>query len=554
MKIAKKIILSLTIVFTMAIAFVIGCIGNNTSKAGGYIAPSNSADKSQNEVVVNKPAQKPASYTFKPGEVVVQKGGNTINYNYSPSVNQHEEATAPTVAYEYIFGNTMHNAAAVNLKEIDTTDVNVSYVWSTTRLNTAEQINAKTNYVCQTLANYGDSIYIYVLVSPINTTIPVTFTSSIRWYLGVPKQQQIVNNVTGEVTTQTIVSGQNIDKNTLTTPTSFTQTEKDYQGNDIQVTYYLDGWFLDKDYTQMVETDEVKPGQNVYARYHNIPFGRTDIMTYSENGYTLNQCYASSYSPETYKLPSYNPVIPTIYDDGVNGSANVVAIGDNAFGTNIDGGMPIVTLQLPSTITSIGNNAFASCNKLTSINLPEGLTTIGDYCFSSSNITEIVIPNSVTTIGWSAFQGSKIRHLTIPSSVTTMGGYEQFSGCTNLVSIDLSQCSAYIPSWNDFGGCTSLTTVKLPSNLTSLPYAMFNGCTSLKSFTIPSSVTSIGRPPFHNCPNLTNVTFEQGGQWTYKESSSGTTTNYTIVAGTNYVNYFASAEYSDHIGDWKKVS
>ncbi|MBQ7797885.1 MAG: hypothetical protein IJ371_02050, partial [Clostridia bacterium] len=130
---------------------------------------------------------KPLTYTYAPNEVVVQKGGSTLNFSYSPSVDAQDSAT--TVAYEYIFQNPMSDeTAAINLKSIDTTGVNVSYVYSDSELDTNNVITGETQYRLQTLENENDRIYIYVLVAPTDTSIPATFTTNVKWYVGKLKE------------------------------------------------------------------------------------------------------------------------------------------------------------------------------------------------------------------------------------------------------------------------------------------------------------------------------------------------------------------------------
>ncbi|MBQ8522578.1 MAG: hypothetical protein IJ458_02800, partial [Clostridia bacterium] len=127
MKLAKKLILSLSIAFTMCVALVIGCVLNSSPNPSNALGDINS--NTETEILVdNVEVVKPLTYTHQPGEVVVKKGGNTLNYNYTPSVNA--KSSTGTIAYEYCFANPMTSSTAVNLKEIDTTDVNVSYAWS----------------------------------------------------------------------------------------------------------------------------------------------------------------------------------------------------------------------------------------------------------------------------------------------------------------------------------------------------------------------------------------------------------------------------------------
>ncbi|MBQ8522041.1 MAG: hypothetical protein IJ458_00065, partial [Clostridia bacterium] len=323
---------AIAIVFCSVIAFV--GINHKDNVSLGDLAGSNSSneqvvDTNVVDTNINKVVEKPATYTYAPGEVMLKKGGSDLNFYYTPDTNarEDEETITPTVtAYEYIFENTMNRASAVNLKEIDTTDVNVSYAWSTSRLDTTQSITTYTNYSLQKMENKGDRAYIYIFVSPTNEKIPTTFTSSIVWWYGVPYEMPIVNNVTNEIEYQTVVDGQKIDKNTLTQPESFTKTE-----NGTEVTYYFDAWFLDKEFTQLVEEDEVKTGRTIYARYHNITPNTTEYIHYvdgeyvfSNDDYFYGSWWGSGYD-YFYDTGITNIVIPTIYNDGTNGEAKVTA-------------------------------------------------------------------------------------------------------------------------------------------------------------------------------------------------------------------------------------
>ena len=64
----------------------------------------------------------------------------------------------------------------------------------------------------------------------------------------------------------------------------------------------------------------------------------------------------------------------------------------------------LTSITIPDSVTSIGNYAFYCCSSLASITIPDSVTSIGDYAFSAcSSLTSITIPDSVTTIGYSAF-------------------------------------------------------------------------------------------------------------------------------------------------------
>ena len=119
-----------------------------------------------------------------------------------------------------------------------------------------------------------------------------------------------------------------------------------------------------------------------------------------------------------------------------------------------------INYTIPSSVTSIVNDAFYKCTGLMSVTIPNSVTSIGGEAFAEcSNLTSIVIPNSVTSIGYSAF----IR-------------------------------------------CSSLTTIAIPNSVTSIEMQTFTSCTGLTSVIIPNSVTSIGNIAFAGCSSLTEIT------------------------------------------------
>ena len=90
----------------------------------------------------------------------------------------------------------------------------------------------------------------------------------------------------------------------------------------------------------------------------------------------------------------------------------------------------LTTITIPNSVTSIGDYAFTGCRGLTSITIPNSVTSIGSSAFSNCyGLTSITIPNSVTSISHGAFRGcSGLTSITIPESVTTIGE-DAFFGC-----------------------------------------------------------------------------------------------------------------------------
>jgi hypothetical protein len=111
---------------------------------------------------------------------------------------------------------------------------------------------------------------------------------------------------------------------------------------------------------------------------------------------------------------------------------------------------------LPSTITTIEDDAFHECPRLASINIPEGVKSIGSCAFAgASALTEIAIPQSVTTIGENAFAATGLHSIIIPEGVAVI-------------------------EYATFYNCKSLNSIVLPSTITSIGDRTFDYCYELK--------------------------------------------------------------------------
>ncbi|MDE6040477.1 MAG: leucine-rich repeat domain-containing protein, partial [Muribaculaceae bacterium] len=123
------------------------------------------------------------------------------------------------------------------------------------------------------------------------------------------------------------------------------------------------------------------------------------------------------------------------------------------------------------------------------------LIGIGEYSFAMSAMPSVVIPEGVTYIGQGAFYScTKLSSITIPSTVTTIGdlteqGFGVFQGCSALTAIGLPSSVTTI-GYQIFCNCRNLESVTLPSSLTTISSKAFYGCSALKSINIPSSVTT----------------------------------------------------------------
>lgn len=108
------------------------------------------------------------------------------------------------------------------------------------------------------------------------------------------------------------------------------------------------------------------------------------------------------------------------------------------------------------SVTTIGRSAFNSCGNITSISLPEGLETIGDYAFVGCGFTEIKLPSTLQKIGKEAFWNCCMKTMIIPEGVKTIGDFA-------------------------FANMYNLTQLDLPNSLTKTGYKLIFGCNQLKS-------------------------------------------------------------------------
>ena len=176
----------------------------------------------------------------------------------------------------------------------------------------------------------------------------------------------------------------------------------------------------------------------------------------------------------------------------------------------------LTSITIPNSVTSIENRAFEDCVGLTSITADTGNTKYhsnGNCLIETESKTLIlgcknsVIPSdgSVTSIGSGAFSGcTELTSITIPDSVTSIG-YAAFEGCKGLTFVTIPNSVTSIDD-STFKGCTGLTSVTIPDSVTSIGGWAFRGCTGLTSVTIGNSVTSIGYQAFSHCTGLTSVT------------------------------------------------
>lgn len=207
------------------------------------------------------------------------------------------------------------------------------------------------------------------------------------------------------------------------------------------------------------------------------------------------------YAPENYKIVKIN--LP----DGLT------RIGDYAFYSPVFFDS-ITHIEIPDSVTDIGMYAFEGCNNLETLKLPGSLRNIEEHAFWHCEKLKgtITVPYGMTTIGNGTFSGCKsLSHIDIPDTVTTIG-VAAFLECSGLTSISIPDSVTEIQD-SAFNSCTGLTEFVIPNGVQKIATWTFGNCTNLKSITIPDTVTTIGYMAFDGC-NISDVYYSGSkSQW-----------------------------------------
>lgn len=179
-------------------------------------------------------------------------------------------------------------------------------------------------------------------------------------------------------------------------------------------------------------------------------------------------------------------------------------------GGSFSGCRSLTEISVPGGVGVINSQTFSGCSSLEKVTLGEGITEIVDANVAylpfggCTALATVELPSTLTKIGNYAFyELSALESITIPANVTSIGIYA--FNKTGLKSVVIPEGITVI-SERMFDSCSALGSVVLPSTVTTINSRAFYGCASLMSFTVPSAVTSISTDStFSGCDKLIEI-------------------------------------------------
>lgn len=191
-------------------------------------------------------------------------------------------------------------------------------------------------------------------------------------------------------------------------------------------------------------------------------------------------------------------------------------------------GIPVIMVE---------DDAFKGCSRITHVNIPSSITAIGNGAFEScTSLTDVVFSGANCNIGEKAFKYcSSLANVTLPSNLKEISN-ETFCGCTGLVSLDIPETVEVIGQ-EAFRICTSMAQVNIPASVNVIGKNAFIGCTSVTAYNVASgnsvytSTNGVLYGPYQS-PYDDDYSSPVTDKTLIQYPAGNTATAYTVQAGT----------------------
>lgn len=183
--------------------------------------------------------------------------------------------------------------------------------------------------------------------------------------------------------------------------------------------------------------------------------------------------------------------------ESINLPTSLSSIPQNAF----SGCTSLKEVTLPGALTELGHQAFEGCTQLTKITIPGTITSFDSSVFANSGLTEVTINNGIREIGENAFENTPLTSITFPKTITRISGL----GNSNITNIHFAEGAEPTEiAENAFYGC-KIATFNIPASVTTIKEGAFQ-YSNIQEIVIPETVTTIENRCFYRCIELTKVT------------------------------------------------
>ena len=167
----------------------------------------------------------------------------------------------------------------------------------------------------------------------------------------------------------------------------------------------------------------------------------------------------------------------------------------------------LTSVTIPDGVTTLPNDCFYDCNNLHEVNLPNFLTSMGSSCFGYCDLYELHFPGTLRGVSDYCFSNNKNLTKIVFADGPTYVGYYSFSNCERLgesepVTLPSSMRTLYDYS---FRGCANMIAVNLNEGLENIYSYAFSGCKTLKEVTLPSSLIYCLNYPFYGCSGIESI-------------------------------------------------